>query len=177
MIRTILAASALALAAAGAAQAHIVLSPDHAPAGGYYAVAFRVSHGCDGSPTTALRVEVPAAVLTAKPQPKPGWTLQIERESLATPVKGEGGRAITQRVKAITWTGRLPDDEFDTFGITVKLPAGAAPLYFPAVQTCEAGATRWTDIPAPGQAWHAVPHPAPVLTPEPAGEGMAAMAH
>lgn len=177
MIRTLplLAALAAASAAPGAASAHIVLSPDHAVAGGYYAGVFRVSHGCDGSPTVALRVEIPTGVVTAKPQPKPGWTLEIEREPLASPVKGEGGRAITQRVKAITWRGRLPDDDFDTFGVTAKLPPGSALLYFPAVQTCETGAMRWTDIPAPGQAWHAVPHPAPVLTPDAAGDAMAGM--
>jgi copper(I)-binding protein len=45
----------------------------------------------------------------------------------------------------------------------LKLPAKTGPLYFPTVQQCEKGETRWTDIPAAGQAWRDVPHPAPVL--------------
>jgi uncharacterized protein YcnI len=167
---------ALAAATVGApAAAHVVLSVRQASAGSYYTGAFHVGHGCAGSATTALRVEIPAAIANAKPQPKPGWTLEIEREPLATPIKGEGGEAVTTRARAFTWRGRLPDDEFDEFAITAKLPADAGVLVFPAVQTCEQGETRWTDAPAaPGQPRSA--HPAPTLTVMPKGDdGMAGM--
>lgn len=66
-------------------------------------------------------------------------------------------------MKAVVWRGRLPDDQFDDFGLMLKLPAAAGPLYLPAIQTCDGAEVRWTDIPAPGQAWHDAPHPAPVL--------------
>lgn len=150
--------------AAGGASAHIVLSPDATPSGGYYAGVLRVTHGCAGFPTVSLRVSIPSGVLSAKPQPKPGWTLSVERQPLAQPVPTEGGGLQRDQVSAITWRGRLPDDEFDTFGLSIKAPAGQGPLYFPTVQTCEKGETRWTDIPKAGQAWRDVPHPAPVLT-------------
>ena len=165
------------LAAAGGADAHVVLSPDHGAPGAYYAGVVRVSHGCEGAATTAVRVEIPRALLSAKPQPKPGWTLTLEREPLTPPVRAEGGRMQTQRVKAITWTGTLPDEQFDTFGISLKLPDKAGPLYLPTVQTCGATAVRWTDIPAPGRPWHSVPHPAPALTLDSAAEPMAGMSH
>ena len=170
----ILAAAASA-ATAGSAAAHVVLSVRQAPAGSYYTGAFHVGHGCAGSATTALRVEIPAAITGAKPQPKPGWTLEIERAPLASPVKGEGGETITTRAAAFTWRGRLPDDEFDEFAITAKLPAEAGVLAFPAIQTCEEGETRWIDQPAaPGQPRS--PHPAPTLTVLPkADDGMAGM--
>ena len=179
-IATLLAAGLLA----GPAAAHVVLSPDTTRPGAYYAGVLRVSHGCGaGAATTALRVEIPAGVLMAKPQPKPGWTLAIDKEPLSAPIRTEGGAMQTQRARVVTWTGALPDDQFETFGLTVKVPAGSpGPLYFPTVQTCGAAQTRWTDIPAPGQAWHRVPHPAPVLnvgaaSSAGAADPMAGMAH
>ena len=58
---------------------------------------------------------------------------------------------------------RLPADQFDQFGVMMKLPATSGALYFPTEQKCEAGETRWVNIPAPGQGWHDVANPAPVL--------------
>ena len=168
------AASLLLLAES--ATAHVVLADASAPAGGYHAAFFRVSHGCDGSATTSLRVELPSSVTVAKPQPKPGWTLSVERAPLATPVISEG-KPVRERVVAVTWTGRLADDEFDQFGVMVKLPAAVGPLYFPTIQRCERGETRWTTIPAPGQAWHSVPHPAPVLDLRAGGDDGMHMGH
>ena len=37
---------------------------------------------------------------------------------------------IAQRVSAITWAGRLPADQFDQFGVMMKLPATSGALYF-----------------------------------------------
>ena len=162
-MKTIIAA-AFALALCGAASAHIVLAEDRAEAGTYYAGFFRIGHGCDGHATSAVRIEIPQGVLTARPQPKPGWTVSVETAPLPEPVKGEGGHEIAERVAAITWTGALPAGQFDQFGVLMKLPGTAGPLYFPTVQSCGEAEIRWTDIPAPGQAWHEAPHPAPVLT-------------
>lgn len=182
MLRNILLSAAAILGATAAvAQAHVTFAPAQATAGGYYVGELRVTHGCAGAATTALRVEIPPGIVAAKPQPKPGWTLEVEREPLARPVRGESGALLRDRVKAVTWRGRLPDDEFDTFGLMLRPPAAPGPLYFPTVQTCGAAETRWTDIPAPGQAWRDAPHPAPTLTITPAGPGggdaMPGMAH
>lgn len=160
MIRKVILA--LALTAAPAA-AHIVLSPDRAPSGSYYAGKLRVGHGCDAAATTELQVAIPESIVDAKPQPKPGWTVDITRAARTKPIMFEG-REQRQRVAAITWRGRLPVDQFDEFGLMLKLPAQATgPVYFPAVQTCEAGERRWTQVPAAGAAWTSVKAPAPVL--------------
>jgi uncharacterized protein YcnI len=174
VISLLAAAAALIAAPAGA---HVVLNPGQAAPGAYYAGAFRVSHGCSGSPTVSLRVTIPAGVVTAKPRPKAGWTLSIEREPLAQPVKGEGGQTLRERVKAVTWRGRLPDDEFDEFGLMMKLPDAAGPLYFPAVQTCESGENRWVEIPVPGAARPATPAPKLDVTAAAHGDAMAGMHH
>ena len=164
IIRTARTLALLAATTPSLALAHVVMTPATAAPGGGYLGAFSVSHGCNGAATVALRVELPPGATGVKPQAKPGWIITIEREPLAAPIPGEGGRMITTRVRAITWKGLLPDDQFDTFGVMLRAPKTAGPLYIPAVQTCEKGENRWVDIPAPGQAWHSVPHPAPVIT-------------
>jgi len=161
--------SLLALAAAPAASAHIVFAEPVAQAGSYYAGFLRVGHGCGDSPTRAIRVEIPESVISARPQPKPGWTLAIEHRPLKTPIKGESGALITQRVSAITWTGDLPADQFDQFGMMLKLPGDAGPLYFRTVQRCASGSNDWVDIPAAPAAWHGTAMPAPMLMVRAAG--------
>ncbi|OAN66365.1 YcnI family protein [Sphingomonas sp. TDK1] len=161
-VRNTLAALVLLLPVA--AQAHIVFAEPQAIAGSYYAGFLRVSHGCGASDTVSIRVEIPAGIVSARPQPKPGWTLAVEHAPLATPIKGEGGATITQRVSAITWTGKLPADEFDQFGIMMKLPEAPGALYFPTVQRCASGSTDWVNLPASPEAWHATRNPAPILT-------------
>jgi hypothetical protein len=151
---------------AGPALAHVTLSVTHAPAGGYYFTTFRVMHGCAGSDTTAVRVEIPAGVMVAKPQPKAGWTIETERQ----PASG----AAAGRVSAIIWRGDLPDDAFDEFGLMAKLPPEPGSLVFATTQTCRKGEERWDEVPGPANPHPA--HPAPVLTVEPKGDdGMGGM--
>lgn len=164
MLRTFFAGGALTVLLASAASAHIVFAEPEAKPGAYYAGFLRVSHGCGDSPTHAIRVEIPEGVSIARPQPKPGWSLEIERTALATPIRAEGGHQITERVSAITWRGELPADQFDQFGIMMRLPEQSGIIYFPVVQSCANGATAWSQIPPPGAAWGSVPHPAPVLS-------------
>jgi len=161
MLRSLCAVAALIFATPAAA--HIVFSTPEADANSYYAGFLQIGHGCGASPTVSLRVEIPEGLDSVRPQPKPGWTLEIERTPLATPLQTEGGM-VTERVSAITWTGNLPADQFDIFGLMMHLPQTPGPLYFPAVQTCAEGENRWVEIPAPGAAWGSVPRPAPVLT-------------
>ena len=170
MIRSFaLLAAVTALAPPAAASAHVVFADAKAAAGSTVVSALRIGHGCNGSATVSLRVEIPDSVMAARPQAKPGWTIAIERTPLKTPMPGEGGKMQTDRVSAITWTGDLPDDEFDDFVMQVKLPKAAGPVYFPATQVCRSGRADWRDIPVAGQA---SAHPAPVLM---LTDGMAAM--
>ncbi|MBL8551400.1 MAG: YcnI family protein [Hyphomonadaceae bacterium] len=155
--------AAALLAHAASAAAHVVFAEPQAQGGAYYAGFLRVSHGCGTSPTISVRVDIPPGVLMARPQPKPGWRLSVAREPLAEPIPSEGG-SITERVVSITWRGRLPADQFDQFGVMMKLPAQAGPLYFFVTQTCARGERSWSQVPAEGQPWGSVESPAPVLT-------------
>jgi copper(I)-binding protein len=139
----------LGMSAQATATAQIVLSQPVFEAGQNYAAFFKVEHGCEGSPTVGVRVEIPEGVSVLDTPQKPGWTLNAERNK--------------DRVMAVTWRGHLDAKSADQFGLFVKLPPNAGTLYFPTLQQCEKGETRWRDIPAQGQAWRNVAHPAPML--------------
>lgn len=174
MLRALMLAAAFALAVTSSASAHVVFDQPQAPPDSYYAGFLRVSHGCGTSPTRSIRVEIPQGIDIARPQPKPGWSLNVEHAQLAAPIRTEGGFEITERVAAVTWTGELPADQFDQFGIMMRMPDRTGPLYFRVTQTCASGEHRWVDIPPEAAPWHSVPHPAPVImltTPAPQGAG------
>ena len=161
------------IAMAGAASAHITFDQQRAAAGSYFTGFLRVGHGCDGAATTMIRVTIPAGIDLVRPEPKSGWTLTIEHQPLATPIRGEGGEMVKERVATITWRGGpLPADEFDQFGLMMKLPATVGPLYFPTTQQCEKGTNDWINVPVSPAQWHMTKMPAPmlILTP-PAPQG------
>jgi uncharacterized protein YcnI len=158
------AVALVAAFAAAPAAGHVVAEPNKGPAGGYFRMFFRVTHGCHGSPTVAVRISIPDGVQSVKAQPKTGWTIRFERRALAEPVTGQHGHPITEAVTAVEWRGGpLADTEFDEFGLAMKLPDGSERLWFPVVQQCVEGEVRWTDIPAEGQRWGSVPNPAPFI--------------
>lgn len=163
----------ISAALATSAPAHVVMAPAEGIAGSYYAGEFRIGHGCDQAATTAVRIEVPEGVLTARARPKPGWTVEVERAPLASSAIIEG-KEQRDRVSAITWRGNLPADQFDGFGVMLKLPkAPSGPLYLPVRQSCGDKTVEWKEIPAEGQSWSSLKHPAPMvaLTPAPSGHG------
>src|ERR1700761_1011540 len=84
------AAALLSASLVTAARAHVVVQPTVAAPGAATTLTFVVGHGCDGQPTTALRVEAPKAVTALAPAPKPGWTPTVE-------TLPDGGHAITWR--------------------------------------------------------------------------------
>ncbi|HVJ43616.1 MAG TPA: YcnI family protein [Dongiaceae bacterium] len=147
-----------------AALAHVTLETGEAPADGYYKAVLRVPHGCEGAPTTAIRVQIPAGVKQAKPMPKPGWQLAVKKEKLAQPYDWYGTQ-VTEDVREISWSGgNLPDAFYDEFVFRAKLPDAAGQVIrFPVIQTCATGEAKWIEIPAAGAAEDSVEHPAPSL--------------
>jgi periplasmic copper chaperone A len=144
--------------------AHVTLATKEAPIGGDYKATFRVPHGCNGSATVKLSIEVPAGVIGVKPQPKPGWQIEI--------VKGPGDQpdhhaAVSEVVKAVIWSGgNLPDDYYDEFVLSSRIDKALEPgatLYFPVTQTCEQGIERWNEIPAVGKNARDYRFPAPAV--------------
>jgi len=161
-----LALAAVVLATC-AAQAHVVLEYQVAPAGRSYKATFKVGHGCGASPTRQIAVDIPAGVRGAKPMPKPGWVLDVQRAKLATPYTSHG-RTITDDVVRITWTAKtrddyLPNAHYDEFALVGQLPDKDGPLYWPVTQLCEEGRNDWTQVPQPGQKLSDLKSPAALL--------------
>lgn len=149
-----------------AASAHITLERQEAKVGGGYKAVFRVPHGCAGSPTVAIHIQIPEGVINVKPQPKAGWqvaTVKGKYEKSYTLY----GSTLTEGVKQVDFTGgNLPDDFYDEFVLNTTL-AGDLPadttIYFPVVQDCTSGTDRWIEIPAAGKTAEDYENPAPGL--------------
>ena len=168
--KTLALAGALLLASAGATLAHITLEEGEAAAGSTYKAVLRVGHGCEGSPTTTIRIQIPEGVIAVKPMPKTGWTLETRIEAYAEPV-AYYDQSLTEGVREIIWSGgELPDEWYDEFVFRAHLPEGEVGqiLYFPVVQECAEGVHRWIEIPAEGQSADDLEEPAPTVTLTPA---------
>lgn len=162
------AATAAALALAAPAGAHVTIDPAEGPADGYATLQVQVPHGCDGSATRAVRVQIPASVPSVTPQVHPGWEVAT-KEGPKDPVELHGEQ-VTRGVSEVVWTaadaGPLPDGRLDLFGMSVKLPAGKAGdrVYFPTVQECVKGKSAWIQIPQPDESEDDLESPAPAVT-------------
>lgn len=166
-------ATLLALFGLTTSHAHVVLEEPAALAGGSYRAAFRIGHGCAGSPTTGIRVFIPAGVRGAKPMPKAGWALSTQRAPLAQPYDSHG-KTVREDVVEISWTVQdpaqaLPDDWYDEFVLRATLPQQAGALWFRVLQTCTSGQLDWSDIPAQGTSTRGMKTPAALLEVLPTG--------
>lgn len=150
--------------------AHVTANPDHGAAGSYFETSFRVSHGCEGTDTVQVSIQMPKGMIVAKPQAKAGWNIEIKKSKLDKPVSAGHGRMVDEQIDEIIWSGgALPNDHYDSFGVLIKLPETAGEtLWFPVTQSCKKGEHKWVGIPAEGQQWHDVKSPAPFVKIEPA---------
>ncbi|MEJ0019661.1 MAG: YcnI family protein [Acetobacteraceae bacterium] len=139
--------------------AHVTLDTAQAPALAYVRLAIRVPHGCEGSATIGLRVQVPDGVTAVKPMVKPGWTITMDRADGAS----ASGHGSAPPVREVAWRGgRLPDEFYDEFVLQVRMPdQPGQTIWFPFVQECEGGkVSRWIERPTAGQSLDQVRMPA-----------------
>jgi uncharacterized protein YcnI len=158
--------SLLAGASAGA-WAHVSLEQDKAAAGSSYKAVFRIGHGCDGSATHTVSVNLPAGFRGAKPMPKPGWTLSVRKAPLAQSYESHG-RTISDDVVEVSWKAAsreawLADAHYDEFTLRGQLPATPQALWFKVQQLCERGELHWTEVPASGTSTRGLKAPAVLL--------------
>ena len=148
--------------------AHAVVEPQDVAADSYQKLTFRITHGCDGSPTMAVIVRVPVSLHGAKPMPKAGWSIATQIEPLAEPYQAHG-RLIDKEVRMITWQGgRLPNEYFDEFSIQIRTPAQAGEIAIPVTQLCEKGQLDWVETATAQTPREALEAPAPVIRVHPA---------
>lgn len=164
---TVVALLASAAAPFMSASAHVVLEYQVAPAASSYKATFKVGHGCGSSPTRQIVVDIPVGVRGARPMPKPGWALEVQREKLAEPYLRHG-RSITEDVVRVTWTAKTSEDmlagaHYDEFVLVATLPAQPGTLYWPVRQACAEGRNDWTEVPRAGQKASELASPAALL--------------
>lgn len=149
------------------AQAHVSLEEPVATAGAGYKAVFRIGHGCEGTATHTVVVHLPAGFRGAKPMPKPGWTVSIQKENLAQPYESHG-RRVTEDVVRLTWRANareswLADAHYDEFVLRGSAPLQTGPAWFRVQQLCEKGEWNWADVPASGVSTKGLKAPAVLL--------------
>jgi uncharacterized protein YcnI len=180
------AVAAAALAAPAAAQAHVTVQPDEAPAGGFTRLDVRVPNERDDAATTKVQIQLPDGFAEASYEPVPGWNVKVEKAKLDEPIKTDDGD-VSEGVKLITWSSSkgIPAGAFRDFGLSVQVPGKAGDtLTFKAIQTYSNGEkVRWigpegSDNPAPtvkltaaSGGEHAAPAPATAATTSDDGGG------
>jgi periplasmic copper chaperone A len=145
----------LALAAVPlAASAHVTVTPSGTAAGSYTVLTFAFSHGCEGSPTTALTFDIPESIESVSPTLHPNWTIEKVADG--------------DRIAQVVYTAITPveDGYRDTIELSLQLPEDAAgeTLAFPVVQTCAVGETNWNELAEEGAAEPESPAPTIVVT-------------
>lgn len=166
---TTLALGSIAIALAGSASAHVSVNSTDARQDGFGKVTVRVPNESETAGTTKVSVSMPTDVVLRSVRVKPhaGWTFSAPKVTLAKPVK-QGDTTVTEAVSIITWTAdkgvSIKPGSFDEFEFSAgKLPAKAASISFPAIQTYSDGkVVKWNQPEVKGAA--EPEHPAPVLT-------------
>jgi periplasmic copper chaperone A len=163
--RVAAATGVLTLALAGTAAAHVTVNPAEGPSDGYATIDFQVPHGCEESPTTQVRIQIPPSVPSVTPGVDALWDVET-KEGKKDKVELHG-ETVTSGVSEVIYTAKepLPADRLATLPISLKLPAGeeGESVYFPTIQTCEKGQTRWIQIPAEGESGDELESPAPAV--------------
>ena len=145
-------------------QAHVTLEEPAAVANTGYKAVLRITHGCEGSATHTVRVQIPAGFLGTKPIPKPGWKLELQRVKLSEPYDSHG-RKIDETVSEVIWRAQTPeaflaDAHFDEFVLRGQTPAKPGVIWFKVQQICEKGELNWTDVPSTGSSAKGLKAPA-----------------
>lgn len=167
MKRTVAALLAVtgALLVPAIASAHVSVASGPGFANTTQEIVFSVGHGCEGSDTYSVKIEIPAGVTSVRPGRSDFGKVSVE--------KNAAGDVI-----AVIW--QKPDEDllagdisYYKLAIRLKLPNQPfTTLYFPTHQTCKASdgtllTTHWIGTPANSGGSEA-PEPAPAVQVVPA---------
>jgi uncharacterized protein YcnI len=130
------------------AGAHVGTSIKEVPAGSSTPLGLTIGHGCSGSPTNAVSVQIPDGINNATAFAHAGWTITSEKQALTPPITSAHGEEVTERVAVINFKAtagnELAADVRDTFSINFTAPdTPGETLFFKTVQTCVSGSEDW----------------------------------
>jgi len=148
------AGGVLAVAAPLAASAHVHVDPSTAEAGTAQILAFTFSHGCDGSPTSAVVIDIPDGAATTTPVAQGGWTIQrtLGADEQPTQVTFTPESPIESGIQASV-----------ALVVTFSEDAARTEVAFPVTQQCVTGSTAWTQIAQEGVDPETLDSPAPIV--------------
>lgn len=159
-------AGGVVLLATAPAAAHVTITPTVTAADSYTVLTVSVPHGCDGSSTTKVAIQIPDLINAVTPTINQGWTVEKVMTELDPPITDSHGNELTERVSEVVYTAKtpLPEGHRDVFELSLKLPdAAGEELIFPAIQTCEQGEAAWAQVPEAGQDSGELDYPAPAF--------------
>lgn len=146
-IVALLTAAGILLAPA-VASAHISVSSGPGFANSTQEIVFGVGHGCEGTDTYSVKIDIPAGVTSVRPLRSDFGKATLEKNAA-----GDVTAVIWQKPDA-----ELLDSDFGYYKLAIRLKVPNQPfttLYFPTHQTCKASdgtltTTHWVTTPTTG---------------------------
>lgn len=153
------------LGLAAPAGAHVTITPSTTVAGAYAVLDVSIPHGCDGSSTTEVTIQIPEEVIVVRPTRDSAWEQELETVPLDPPVTDSQGDQVSERTASVTYRvdTPLPDADRDVFELALQLPASGSTLVFPTIQRCELGEAAWIEVAEAGQDPEELALPAPAF--------------
>ncbi len=163
-----LLAGLLLLICAGAAQAHVLVSPKTAAPGSFQELTFLAPNESAGARFTKLVVHLPNAqpLASLNPRSLEGWTITTAKSKLPKPITTDDG-TVTEFTSQITWTAApgagIAPEQYQDFTIDAgPLPASGTMSFSVDQFYSDGTVVHWNE---PSPAGKPEPeHPAPVLT-------------
>ena len=126
---------------------HVSVTPAEAAKGSATTLTFQVPNEMDNATTTKVQINFPSdhPIADASVEPVAGWSVDVAKTKLTTPITTDEGDSLDEGVKSITWTATdgkgIEAGQFQQFRVAVGLPDATGQLLFPTVQTYSNGKT------------------------------------
>jgi uncharacterized protein YcnI len=146
------------------AQAHVSIASGPGFANTTQEVTFGVGHGCEGSDTYSVRIEIPAGVTSVRPESNSFGKATVEKDD-------------TGAIIAVIWQKAdidALDSDVEYYKLVMRLKLADQPfttLYFPAFQICRAADGTMTSVDWIAMTEGGDAEPAPKLSVVPARRG------
>jgi uncharacterized protein YcnI len=123
-------ASASALLAPAAAEAHISLHPNTIPTGAFATLNVRVPGEQEGAHVTKLDVLFPPGFTSVIYENVPGWSVKVLNQKVSPPIQTHEG-PVSEEISQIVWSwngplGAVNNNQFIQFPLSVAIPDNLA---------------------------------------------------
>ena len=148
------------------AAAHAVFDRTMIGSGQTVRLSITIEHGCNGSPTTALRAILPEGLIVTNVFAADRFNVETQKVQFQRSWSGPQG-SVSEGIKEVLWSGVIVADKkrgefpLELF-VSSDLPLGQT-LAVPVIQNCENGSQSWIEQAATPEAQDQLKSPAPLL--------------